>query len=254
MLKVGLFGILNTSRRNMEKDFKINKKPTFFEWLCKFVGNLFFYTCLTLALGLVVFTFCLTECEVTGASMQPTLNKLSPNKHDTVYLNKFNKSYAYGDIVVIESGDEAIIKRVIGLSGDVIDVVCTYPNGLTPIYKLELNGKIVDEGYILISGFDTPTDLQNGMYKTFENFQALKETHPEQFNADGKLVVGDGKIFVLGDNRAVSSDSSSHGVFEMSQVTGKVEKIRYYEENQILFVIDYLWKGDFLKTIVNALI
>lgn len=238
----------------MEKDFKINKKPTFFEWLCKFVGNLFFYACLILALGLVVFTFCLTECEVTGSSMQPTLNKLSAEKHDTVYLNKFNKSYAYGDIVVIESDDEAIIKRVIGLGGDVIDIVETHiDSGI--IYKLERNGEIIDEDYILISTDVTiGTDKKNGMYKTLEHFQDLKKTCPEQFDADGKLVVGDGKIFVLGDNRAVSSDSSSHGVFEMSQVTGKVEKIRYYEENQILFVIDYLWKGDFLKTIVNALI
>lgn len=238
----------------MEKDFRISKNSTSFEWLCKFLGNLFFYACLILALGLVVFTFCLTECEVTGSSMQPTLNKLSADKHDTVYLNKFNKSYAFGDIVVIEGENDAIIKRVIGLSGDVIDIVCTYPNGLTPIYKLELNGKIVDEDYILIGGLDVPTDLQNGMHETFGHFQALKETNPEQFNTDGKLVVGEGEIFVLGDNRAVSLDSSSHGVFDMNQVSGKVEKIRYYEENQILFVINYLWKGDFLKTLVNALI
>lgn len=237
----------------MDKDFRISKSPTPFEWLCKFVGNLFFYACLILALGLVIFSFGLTECEVTGPSMQPTLNKLSPDKHDTVYLNKFSNSYTYGDIVVIEGDDDAIIKRVIGLSGDVIDIVEVYvDSGM--VYKLERNGEIINEDYILIKGSNSSTDLQNGMDQTFDHFQTLKGTHPEQFNADGKLVVGDGKIFVLGDNREKSSDSSLRGVFDISQVAGKVERIMYYGESQTLFVINYLWKGEFFKTLFNAFI
>lgn len=237
----------------MDKSFRIQRKPTLYEWLIAFVGNVFFYTCLMVAFGLVVFSVGLVECEVTGASMQPTLNKLSETKHDIVYLNKFDKNYSRGDIIVLDRGDEAIIKRIIGLSGDVIDIVCTYPNGLTPIYKLELNGEIVDEDYILIKGANVETELQNGMKETYERFQGLKDAHPEQFDASGKLVVKDEQVFVLGDNREVSADSSSYGVFSLAQISGRVEKTRYYGESQWEFVFSYIVRGEFLKTLFNAI-
>ncbi len=253
MLKLKIFGILTNNRRGMDKNFRLQKKPTLYEWLIAFIGNLFFYTCLVVALGLVIFSLFLVECEVTGPSMQPTFNKLSEKKHDIVYLNKFDNDYSYGDIVVLDRGDEAIIKRVIGLSGDVIDIVCTYPNGLTPIYKLELNGEVVDEDYILVKGSNTPTDLQNGMEEAYNRFQQLKQDHPEQFNAEEKLVVKDGQIFVLGDNRAVSSDSTSYGVFTLKQVSGKVERVRYYGVGQAEFCFEYIVKGEFLKTLFNAI-
>ena len=75
--------------------------------------------------------------------MYPTLNSVSQTKNDIVFVNPYNKDLNYGDIVVVGLENENIIKRVVGLSGDTIDIVFDEYE-----YKLERNGKIIVENYI----------------------------------------------------------------------------------------------------------
>lgn len=231
----------------MNKSFEIKGKRTVFNWLCAYLGNLFFLTCLMIAIALVVFSVSLVECEVTGTSMQPTYNKVSGDKHDLVYVNKFNNEYAVGDIVVIETSNGPIIKRVIGLAGDIIDVV--FDEGE---YKLEKNGEILPEDYILVTKSAlVPGFAKNGMNAMADRWLELKNTRPELFNAEGKLVVGDGEVFALGDNRKVSLDSSTYGTFKCSQISGTVEVVRYYGESDFNFYFDYIMQGRFIYTILG---
>ena len=131
----------------MNKFNFINYKKNPNKIVYTFFGNLIFVYCIMIAIALMVFSYTTIECEVAGASMQPTLNKTHESKHDTVYINKYDKDYEYGDIVVISTTNDAIIKRIVGLSGDIVDFVKV--NG---VYKLERNGQIVDEdSYILIN-------------------------------------------------------------------------------------------------------
>jgi signal peptidase I len=121
---------------------------------------------------------------VDGFSMQPTLED-----NELVLVNKM----AYwlgqpkrGDIVVFRypvNPSEDLIKRVIGLPGDVVKI----QDG-----KVFINGLGVSEPYIAAA--------------------------PEYF---GEWVVPEGQLFVLGDNRNDSLDSHEWGVLPLENVIGK---------------------------------
>jgi signal peptidase I len=81
--------------------------------------------------------------------------------------------------VLPQSSDDHLVKRVIGLPGD--HVVCCSNNG-----RLKINGVAIDESSYLFQG-DAPAD-----------------------NLSFNVVVPAGHIFVLGDHRYQSGDSSRH--------------------------------------------
>ena len=90
------------------------------------------------------------------------------------------------DIVVVDEGDELLIKRVIGLPGEEIE----YKDN-----KLYVNGKKVSDKY------------------------ASQETE------DFSEVVPKGEYFVLGDNRTNSLDSRAFGTFSSKKIKGKTSMI-----------------------------
>lgn len=223
-------------------------KKTSFKVLIEFFSNLFFTYCVIIGFALIIFSSVTLECVVRGSSMKPTYNNYtSSNVNDVVFVNTKDQTVTYGDIVVCKTQDESIIKRVIGLPNDVIDIV--WDNNE---YKLELNGKIIEESYIYVS-LDprVPTRNRNGMNHTFESFNTLREAKAELFGEDGKLVVPNNQIFVLGDNRAVSVDSSSLGTIDYSNVEGRVELVKYHGTSDFSFYYDYIIEGKFITTIIN---
>lgn len=90
-----------------------------------------------------------------------------------------------------------LVKRVIGVAGDEIDIKDGY------VY---VNGEKLEENYV------------------------KGTTLAEQIQFP--LVVDEGKLFVLGDNREVSSDSREFGLIECNQVEGKAF-LRVYPFNEI---------------------
>ena len=90
------------------------------------------------------------------------------------------------DIVVVDEGDELIIKRVIGLPGDTVE----YKNN-----KLYINGKKVNDKY------------------------ASEKTE------DFSVLVPKNEYFVLGDNRTNSLDSRAFGTFSSKKIKGKTSMI-----------------------------
>ncbi|MCE5189125.1 MAG: signal peptidase I [Eubacteriales bacterium] len=134
---------------------------------------------------------------VEGESMEPSLRE-----GDVLYYTGFQQ-YGYGDLVIFQ-GREAygmIVKRVIGLPGDRIQV---YSDG-----SVARNNVLLEESYI------KPDELGNS---------AMRE-----------ITVGEGKLFVMGDNRAESIDSRDAriGQITISSVHGKVEKIVRLEDGRI---------------------
>ena len=130
-------------------------------------------------------TFLVTPVVVNGTSMTNTLQN-----GDTMILNKigmkFNDIKRF-QIVVIKTDKSYLIKRVIGLPGEVI----SYKDG-----KLYINEKVVDDPY----------------YKNnTEDFDPVK--------------VPKGYYFVMGDNRSDSMDSRIIGPVKKSDIMGTTKLI-----------------------------
>ncbi len=110
-----------------------------------------------------------------------------------------------GDIMIFlhpRDPSRALVKRVIGLPGDVIEIDAG---------QVIRNGERLDEPYVVHS--DT-----------------------RSFNL---VIVPDGSYYVLGDNRLVSSDSRDWGFVSDEQVLGRVW-VSYWPSDRIGF-LDGLW-------------
>ena len=123
--------------------------------------------------------------QVSSESMEPTLSA-----GDRVLVRKIGlSSVRRGDLVTFASPqDERLaLKRVIGVAGDRIEI----SDG-----ELSVNGRPVDEPYLAPGVAD---------------LEFL-----------GPLLVGRGRIFVMGDNRERSTDSRAYGAVAESRIRGVV--------------------------------
>lgn len=123
--------------------------------------------------------------QVSGDSMEPTLWD-----KDIIFLIKTDR-YETGDLVSFSWQNKLLIKRIIGVPGDLIDMD---DNG-----QVYVNGKKLNEPYV-----DEPALGECDM------------TFPYQ--------VPENRYFLLGDHRSVSIDSRSSaiGCIEKEQIIGKV--------------------------------
>lgn len=148
--------------------------------------------CMVVVLLVLFFNVTYKRIYVVGSSMENTLNGApNANPHvsggDFVYI--FDAEPQRGDIVVLSVNGKTIIKRVIAVGGDTVELV----QG-----KLILNGEEVDEPYV-----------------------SQEHNFPEQNNYP-QTRVENGYIFYLGDNRNVSNDSRTYGCAEVESVFGVV--------------------------------
>lgn len=147
----------------------------------KFIKELVPYLIIIIVV-LLIKKFLIAPIKVVGPSMKDTLFD-----GDIMLLDKL--SYRFRDIkrfeiIVIKYDNELIIKRVIGLPGDVVE----YTDN-----KLYVNEKEYEEKY-LATGTDT---------------------------SSFKVTVPDNSYFVLGDNRKVSKDSREIGFIARKDIEGK---------------------------------
>mgnify|MGYP005779639439 FL=1 len=225
---------------NVETENLIYTKKNFF---VQYLGKAFVLICGIIAAFIILFSIIYENAPVFGVSMQPTLNPYGANKSDQVYINRF-ASYTYGDIIVLkkDSGVDLshIIKRVIGLPGDKIEIKQTQDG----IFVFR-NDEKLEEPYIFdADGSGDPHNL--GMQTTLQQFLdfrlAVKTGEIESnavFDDNGALILQKNQVFVLGDNRGNSYDSSKYGPFKDEDVVGRVDFIIPYGTAPFYYFLNY---------------
>lgn len=150
---------------------------TLFDWVGTMVT--------ALVVLVLLFTFVFRNVGVEGDSMQPTLQT-----GDRLLLSSLANEYERGDIVVIDRyTDEPLIKRVVAVAGDTVEILADN--------TLLINGIAQYEPYI--QGYTVSRDMA------------------------GIVTVPEGRLFVMGDNRTNSKDSRMNeiGMVSVKDVVGK---------------------------------
>ena len=139
----------------------------------------------------VIFTFGVRLIGVDGHSMVPTLQH---GDRLLVLNSMFYDDYQYGDIVILTKEtflSAPIVKRVIAVGGQTVDI--DFESG-----SVYVDGKLLNEPYI-------------------------NELTFQEEGVEFPVVVPEGSIFVMGDNRNHSDDSrnSRLGTVDTRYVIGK---------------------------------
>jgi signal peptidase I len=184
------------------------KGSKMFNELCDMIESVLF----SIFTVILIFTFVFKVASVVGTSMEPTLvedDKLivsstfynNPKQKDIIIIDAEDAHLLadtdddgeVDDVVTNDGLHKTIVKRVIAVAGQTVDIDFTTGN----VY---IDGEVINEPYI------------NNL--TLQDHDAFE--YP--------ITVPDGYVFVMGDNREVSKDSRSNeiGLIDVNDIIGKV--------------------------------
>lgn len=201
--------------------------------------------CITVFLLVVLtaFNIFFYKSPIVGISMQPTFNVdlqegrpvseyENSNIKDKAYVYRFGKGKR-GDIIMVEVLEDGksklLIKRLVAVGGDSVDIKQDSGSGEFYLY---INGEKQEEDYIKSR---SRMGICADSFRAYKNSKGIPESEP--------LVLKDDEVFVLGDNRGMSNDSSSFGPVHKNSIKGVVAFVVGYKDN----LLTYFWKKIFNK-------
>ncbi len=129
------------------------------------------------AISLVLVSTVICVMRVYGTSMEPTLSQKQ------ILIGLRSGSYKQGDIIAFYNNNNVLLKRVIATAGDTVN--------------------IDSEGNVYVNDL-----LLEEPYLTEKSYGICDITFP--------VTVGEGQVFVLGDNRATALDSRASVIGNVS--------------------------------------
>ena len=163
-------------------------KPRKIDWVFD-IAEMFVFV---LVAVMIITTFLFKHSVVEGDSMNNTLQD-----GDHLIISDLFYTPERGDIIVFEdystSLKKAVVKRVIATPGDTVEVKINESG----VYEVYIKGEYLDEPYA---------------------YTNIDHTAP----GVGVWTVGEGEIFVMGDNRYNSTDSRDIGTVQIDSILGRV--------------------------------
>lgn len=150
------------------------------------VLNSTIYTLITVAaVAVLVATLLMPVLQIYGSSMSPTLSD------GDIVLSLKTSDFKHGDVVAFYYNNKILVKRVIAVSGEWVDI--------SPEGDIYVNSKLLDEPYVDDKSFG-------------------------DCNIELPYQVPESRIFVMGDHRSVSIDSrnTAVGCVAEEQIVGKL--------------------------------
>ena len=180
------------NENDLFSSFGKKTRKSILEWVVVIVG--------AVGLALIIKAFLFQAYYIPSPSMNPTLFE-----GDRILVNKLSyklHSVNRGDLIVFDtpeaSGEDDLIKRVIGLPGEFVNV---------EEERIEIDGGLLLEPYLPLSSniksFATPVNCVN---RPNENYGCR---------------IPDDHVFVMGDNRSNSRDSRFFGPVPIEDVKGR---------------------------------
>ena len=180
------------NENDLFSSFGKKTRKSILEWVVVIVG--------AVGLALLIKAFLFQAYYIPSPSINPTLFE-----GDRILVNKLSyklHSVNRGDLIVFDtpeaSGEDDLIKRVIGLPGEFVNV---------EEERIEIDGGLLLEPYLPLSSniksFATPVNCVN---RPDENYGCR---------------IPDDHVFVMGDNRSNSRDSRFFGPVPIEDVKGR---------------------------------
>ncbi|NLM59733.1 MAG: signal peptidase I [Clostridium sp.] len=163
--------------------------------------------------GLLITVFILQPTKVRGISMESTLHN-----NDRIIISKLIHTFRlepnYGDIVIIDKR----IDRPRTITDDITD--CFKYNALSYFFN-----KNTEEIFWIKRVIGKPGDkLEFIDGKIYRNGELLEEPYIKEamyYTSDEPIIVPEGHVFVMGDNRNNSTDSRMIGPIPVDHIIGK---------------------------------